>query len=145
RRAVKDVESGDVEGDAGQLRRVEVVVDDGRDGHLVAVAEEARHGEANDQVLANDDAVHGPTGARVKGDAADRGTPRRERVWKLKLSGGMTGGIGDNRSLPVRGVRESFADVGLDEVAALDLREGAVRMGAKFRQWHGAGPGFAME
>ena len=78
----------------GQFSRLEIIVNDGGDGDLIAGAEEARNGQADHQVFANEHAVHRPSGAGVDGHGADSSPPCGQANRGIPVCGGFAGGIG---------------------------------------------------
>jgi hypothetical protein len=107
------VEAVDVERDLDLLGLIEIVVGDDGNGDLVALAQEARCAHADDDVLADDDAVDSGAGLRVRGDGADGGAPGGERVGEGERDAGVALRVGVEDRRPVGGVGEGFADFGL--------------------------------
>ena len=85
RGALQHVQALEIERDAHRLFGGQVVVDQGGNHDLIALHEKARHGQAQDQVLAHDGLDGGAAHLGIGRDAARGGAPGGQRIGELHL------------------------------------------------------------
>ena len=88
---------------------------------VVALGEEPRRDDPDDQVLGGRRARDGGAGARVRGDGPRRQPPRGQRVGVLHRDLGLARGVGDEVAEPVDGVGEVLAHLRLRRLVALEV------------------------
>ncbi len=124
---------GHVQREGHVLRILQVVMRDNSQSNFVAHAEEARGGQADDQILAREHPRHHTASLAVVGHGADGGAPGSERIGEAELDLGAPIRAGADIGIPVSGIRKGLAHLGNHQVrAGLDLRH--PRMKLRHRQ-----------
>ncbi len=112
-------------------------------GDFIALHEEARNGEAQNQVLAYDGLEGSGPQFGVLGNTAGGGAPGSQRIGEIHLGMRVAGAVGGHIGGPESGIGESFADLGLHQSLGFELRQPRGR--TQFRQLHAALAGLAVE
>ena len=124
RLAADDINTLHVELECYVFGGFEVVVGNDTQDSLIALAEEARGGEADDEVFADEDAGDCASSLAIVGHGADGGAPGGERVREVELDARVAVGTCVHIGIPIGRVRKGLAHLGNNEVGArLYLRQ----------------------
>ena len=131
RGAIDGVEAGGIERDARLLGGGQVVVDDGGDDHFIALHEEPRHDQADNQVLAHDGLERGAADFGGGRGPACGGAPGGQRIGKLHFGLGVTVGVGDDARRPRTRYRGKLCGSSVGPGGRVSVGPGASRGGSR--------------
>ena len=141
-----NIYSAHVERESYVLRRRQIVMRNHAHHRLVALAEEARRSQSDNQVLAHQHARHRSAGFAVVRHGAYRRAPRGQRIGEVELHLRMAVGASAHIGVPIRRVGKRFSDLRHHKVRArFHLRHARMVETGQSGQHGALGPRFAFE